>query len=432
MTASNRGARGLLGGTAIYTLSSLACASIPFLMLPVLTRLLTPEDYGTVAMFSVVVALFGALTGLSVNGAVAMRYFDRASIDFPRYVGSCMAILGVSTIAILTATAVSAPLLTRFTLLEPGWLELAVVVAGAQFVVQIALAIWQSAKQPWRFAGLRLFQALLDAAASIALVIGAGLAWQGRLTGIALASLAAAVLAGGVLMRGGWIRGPVSREYVSNAMRFGLPLVPHALGGLLTSILDRFLLSNLLGVGSTGVYMVALQIGMVLGLFTDSFNRAYAPWLIERLQHQDPRRDIKIVRFSYGYFAFVTIVAVITSVAAPVVIPILVGAQFARAAEVVGYMAFGYAFGGMYYMVTNYVFFAGRTTRLAIVTFCGGALNVAASYFLIQRNGVVGAAQGFMLSQAFVFLGTWRLAHQSRPMPWLSALAWRPSRSTSP
>lgn len=431
MSLLGRNARSLLGGTAVYTLSSLACAAIPFLMLPILTRALTPEEYGTVAMFSVVVALFGTLTGMSVSGAVAMRYFDRETIDFPRYVGSCTAILGVSTVLVFGVSAAAAPLLQEFTKLEPPWIYLAVAVAGAQFFVQIALAIWQSGKQPWRFAGLRMFQAILDAATSIVLVVGVGLAGQGRMTGIAAASLAAALLSVSILLRGGWIKGPVSREYVSSALHFGIPLVPHALGGLLTSILDRFLISNLLGVASTGVYMVALQIGMVLGLLTDSFNRAYAPWLIENLQRRDPARDVQIVRFTYGYFVLVIVLAALTALAVPLIMPILVGERFTEASKVVGFMAFGYAFGGMYYMVTNYVFFAGRTARLAVVTFSGGALNVVASYFLIQHNGVLGAAQGFMISQAYVFLGTWWLAQKSRPMPWLSALTWRSTRSTS-
>src|SRR5690606_13004257 len=90
-------ARSLLGPALIYAVSNGLAAGLPLLLLPILTRTLTPDEYGLVAMFSVVVTAFGALTGLSVHGAVSMRYFDRDSLDFPRYVGSCLAILAVST-----------------------------------------------------------------------------------------------------------------------------------------------------------------------------------------------------------------------------------------------------------------------------------------------------------------------------------------------
>lgn len=419
----------LLANALVYTLSNVACAAIPFLMLPLLTRVLTPHEYGTVAMFSVAVSFFSALTGLSVHGAVAMRFFERDTLDFPRFVATCLAILAASTVGVLAVVWLALPWLKALTQLPGLWLAAAVLVSCAAFVVQIQLAIWQSAKQPWRYGALRLFQALVDAAGSLALVLAAGLAWQGRLGGIAFAAIAAAVAAGILLARGGWLRFPPSRALAANALRFGVPLVPHALGGLLTSMLDRVLITNMVGIDSTGVYMVALQIGMVLGLLTDSFNRAFAPWLIESLRSNDERRDIVIVRFTYGYFVAVLLGAVLVGLAAPALLSVLVGDRFVVAAPMVLYTMLGYAFGGMYYMVTNYVFFAGLTGRLAIVTFTGGLLNVAASYLLIRRHGAIGAAQAFVLAQALIFAGTWWLAQQSRPMPWLKALHRSPAKA---
>ncbi|CAG1001361.1 hypothetical protein BURK2_03047 [Burkholderiales bacterium] len=406
----------------VYTASNIVCAAIPFLMLPILTRVLSPHEYGIVAMFSVVVSLLGALTGLSVSGAVGIRYFDRDTIDFPRYVATCLAILLTSTGAVLLAVALALPLLVNLTKLPGVWLCLAVLVSGTHFLIQTQLAIWQSAKQPWRYGALRLFQATTDALVSLGLVLVAGLAWQGRLGGIATASLVTAAVAMVLLVREKSVRRPFSKDYAVNALRFGVPLVPHAIGGLLTSMLDRFLVSNLIDVASTGLYMVALQIGMVLGLLTDSFNRAFAPSLLQALRHDDARRDIALVRFTYAYFVGVLLFAIVVGAFAPMLLSLLVGKDFAGAAPVVAFAMMGYAFGGMYYMVTNYVFFAGRTELLAMLTLGVGVFNVVASYYLIRTNGIIGAAQAFMASQALVFFGTWWLAHKCRPMPWLQAL----------
>jgi O-antigen/teichoic acid export membrane protein len=82
------------------------------------------------------------------------------------------------------------------------------------------------------------------------------------------------------------------------------------------------------------------------------------------------------------------------------------------------YLSIGAAFSAMYYMVTNYVFYGGRTGTLALITFGGGVVSVTATSVLVSWNGIVGAAQGFMIAQLFIFLATWRLAHHARPMPW--------------
>lgn len=54
--------RKLFGNAAIYLGANILNAGIPFLLLPILTRVLTPADYGIVAMFSVVVSILGAFT----------------------------------------------------------------------------------------------------------------------------------------------------------------------------------------------------------------------------------------------------------------------------------------------------------------------------------------------------------------------------------
>lgn len=414
-----RAGRALFGSALVYAVTNALSAGVPFLMLPVLTRVLQPEEYGLVAMFGVVVGVLGALTGLSVHGAVGVRYFQRDQIDLPRYVGTCLAILLASTLVVAALVAVLHPWLQDWTKLPARWLLIAVLVSGAQFVTQTQLALWQASRQAVRFAALRLSQAALDATVSLLLVLGVGLAWEGRAAGIALAACAAATAALFLLWRSGSAKLPPSRELARDALAFGVPLVPHALGGLLIAMVDRFMISNLLDVASTGIYMVGLQIGMVLGLFTDAFNKAYAPWLMESLRQQSHERDRLVVRLTYAYFVGVVAVALLLGWIAPGLLGVLVGEKYRAAAPIVVFITLGYAFGGMYYMVTNYVFFAGRTGRLAAVTLASGTFNVFASWWLLQRNGLVGAAQAFMLAQATLFVGTWVLAQRSRPMPWL-------------
>ena len=103
------GQRSLFGSAIVYTLTNAVSAGIPVLVLPVLTRVLTPEEYGRVAMFSVVVTLFGAFTGLNVHGAVGIRYFARKDVDFPRYVATCLIILAASTLVVLALVGLLLP-----------------------------------------------------------------------------------------------------------------------------------------------------------------------------------------------------------------------------------------------------------------------------------------------------------------------------------
>ena len=57
----------LVKNTGIYIITSIINSAIPFLLLPILTRHMTPEDYGMVSMFLLLVSFATPFVGLNVN-----------------------------------------------------------------------------------------------------------------------------------------------------------------------------------------------------------------------------------------------------------------------------------------------------------------------------------------------------------------------------
>lgn len=415
----------LMGSAAIYFVGNTLNATIPFFLLPVLTRVLTPADYGVLAMFLLTVNILGAFTGLSVHGAVAVRYFKLDESNMAQFVGSCLQILAVTTLVTLLVVVLALPALEAFTQLPGSWLICAVFVSSAQFVINIRLSLWQVKNRPVTFSVYQVLRGVLNIGLSFLFVFPLAMAWEGRALGHVLATAVFAAIGALLLWRASEVTRPETRAHAGDALRFGVPLVPHVLGGLLIVSVDRFMINSMLGLSETGIYMAALQIGMALGLLTEAFNRAYAPWLMGMLAKDDPARDLRVIRGTYLYFGLLLLAATLLALLAPFMLSILVGEEFRSATGVVAYTGFGFAFGGMYYMVTNYVFFSSKTGYLALNTFISGLFNIAATYVLIKWNGLVGAAQAFMLSQLFLFLGTWWIAHRVRPMPWRRAVSRR-------
>ncbi|MDO1742120.1 oligosaccharide flippase family protein, partial [Escherichia coli] len=55
-------------------------------------------------------------------------------------------------------------------------------------------------------------------------------------------------------------------SYIKDALKFGIPLVPHIVGIFFLSAIDRILISGKLGIEEAGVYMLGVQLslGMVV------------------------------------------------------------------------------------------------------------------------------------------------------------------------
>lgn len=83
----------LVKSSGIYAITNILNSAIPFFLLPILTRYLTPEEYGLVAMIGVLVGLTSPFVGINTHGAITRKYYDRDSIKFTEYVGNCLFIL---------------------------------------------------------------------------------------------------------------------------------------------------------------------------------------------------------------------------------------------------------------------------------------------------------------------------------------------------
>jgi O-antigen/teichoic acid export membrane protein len=104
----------------------------------------------------------------------------------------------------------------------------------------------------------------------------------------------------------------------------------------------------------------------------------------------------------------------------PFVIGIIVGEDFLPSAQLVIYIALGFALGGCYYMVVNYIFFVSKTEFLAIITLASGLLNIPITYILTLHMQLEGAAIAFLITHMISFLGSWLLSQRVYKMPWLS------------
>lgn len=419
---ASSGRRRLLGNALIYTAANILQSAIPFLLLPLLTRVLTPEQYGRVAIFMVLTAVFGAFSGLSVHGAVNVRYFDKGT-DIRRYLATVLLILACSTSVLLLVVLVASPWLTSWTELPFAALASAVLAATAQFIINIRLVMWQVQGMAMRYGLFQVAQVAFNLGLSLVLIMSFGLGWQGRTLGIVCALLAFAAIGLLTLQQSRLLDWRPTASYAKDAMRFGVPLIPHVIGTLFIASSDRLMVAGMLSVSEAGVYAAGMQVGMVVAVLADASVKAVSPWLYSRLAAPDAATKCRVVRFTYMYFAAIVAASLVFAAAAPHLL-LLVGKEFRSNPEVTGYVAVGGAFGGMYLMVVNYIFLAKRNELLSIASVSVGLLNLAASYHLVRAHGAVGAAQAYAASQFLLFMAIWAVSHRCYPMPWRAALRW--------
>ena len=406
---------GLVRAGAIYGAANVLSAAVPFLLLPVLTRALTPAQYGEVISFYLLVAVCSAFAGLGLHSAVGVRWLDSASGNPGRYTGSAVLLVVLTT---LLSALLSARLAPRFGIgLSADLCALAAVVAGANVVQGMRFAVWQSHERPLPAAVMQVVIALLNITLSLAGVLVLHLGGRGRILGASVASLVVASAAIASMIRDESAT-RASLADIRALLRFGVPLTPHALAGTFLGNADRFAVGSYLGVATLGVYGTATQLGSVLGVLADAFTKAYSPTAYRWLSRRTARSRLRVVAVAYLSIPMWLLTAGALWAIFAVVAPLLLGAQYRSAAGLAIWFLIGGALNAVYLNIAGLFFFTGKTEWISLASVAASLLALLVAPAAVSRLGVVGGGATYVVSQATLLLTAFVLSDRINPMPW--------------
>ncbi|WP_073200473.1 lipopolysaccharide biosynthesis protein [Gracilibacillus kekensis] len=415
----------LFQSATIYVSSTILNAAVPFFLIPIYTRNMSTEDYGLFSMFQMVLLIFGPVVGLSIHGAVTRQYFERDKIDFAKYVTNTLLVLLSSTVIISVLNSVFSNIIFNLTDLNWRWIQLAILVAASQFLFQVVLVLFQVQHQPYKYGAFLISQSMLNGILSIVLVVNFNMGWQGAVLGLSISYILYGFIGIFIIKSQKLLKFQYSYSYIKHAIKFGVPLIPVVLGMALINVSDRLFIKNIVGIEAAGIYTIGYQISMILMIVINSFNKAWVPWFFERLKLDQLIVRKRIVKFTYFYFIIVIVAAVVLGILSPYIISFYVAEEFHDASKFVLWISIGYAFNGMYKMMTNYVHYAQKTHLNFGVMIIVVPLNLILNNLFITHFGAIGASYASALSFLLAFVLMWVLSSKVYSMPWFSLLKKR-------
>jgi O-antigen/teichoic acid export membrane protein len=405
---------------AIYAGANIAAAAVPFALLPLLTRILTPADYGHIVAFSLLVTLCMPFAGLSVHSAVGVAWFNKPRKEISSFNGTALTL-------ILITTALTAPVVVLVIGEMPSlvadlpavWGAIAALTAGANVILQCRLVLWQSQGRAWNNAVLQVAASVLNVGLSLTAVLILGWGADGRNAGIAFSSTIMALVAFGLFAASRDAIWSFRPGFLLEQIRYGMPLVPHVLAGVALGTIDRWMVSSQLGAHALGLYGAVAQLGMMMTILADAFVKAYNPWLYAKLASTDVSDKMKVVGVMYVALPAFLILALAIGVFLRLTSGLLLGPNYAGwVTHMLRYFLLGGAFTGLYYCTASIYFFSGRTGLLASCTACAAVIGAVPVYFLVSSLGVQGGAIGFAVMQGLLALFATVTAFRVFDLPW--------------
>ena len=419
--------RSFFTSVGIYGVTNVAERSIPILLLPVLTKLLSPAHFGIVIIFSAMRANCQSAISMSTPSAVGRAYFDRdkEGFAFPCYLFNAL-LVNTALFAIVAVALVSfKSLIPGVKTLTTPWILFVPVYVLATSIGVVKAKLWVYQKKPAAYGLFRISRAVVEVGLSILLLKFLLTSWQGRVLGIGVTELLFCVIAMLLLFRQDKLILRLNRDYIKDVIRFGLPLIPHVIAWALVSTMDKFFLMEMEGKAVTGIYGVGYALASAIALGAAAVDMSAEPIIYEKLGDLKRPTARKLVLLTYLYMAILALAAIGLWLVAPLALRILVDKRFHGAQEYVAWLAAAFACLGMYRIFSKYIVYSKKTYLLAYITVTAGIVAIPANYILIKLNGAIGAAQATFVAFTISFVLAWWLAGRLYPMPWFSV--FRPS-----
>ena len=397
-----------------------AIRMIGIVSVAVLARLLTPEDFGIVAMALVVAGLLDTLAYAGVDLALI-----RSKADTSEHRNSAW------TIQVLQAAIVAALLIAVAPLAAAYYSEPRVAIVIRCLAVKAFIDGFQNI-------GIVAFQKELDFAKefrfnvysrllNLVVAIGAALIFRNYLA-LVIGMLSGALITVVLSYAMHPYRPRFSFAKLKNLSSFSTWLLVSRVGTFLSGGSDQFIAGGIVGATSLGNYNVATQLATIPSVeLVMPMRRALFPNL-SKLQ-EEPAAFRKMVLQAFSTLAILCFSLGLGLVmTADEVVPIILGTQWHDSIPLMKWLALYGAFAGLASMLEIPMWVMGNTQRTALLAWLQVVFLVPLIIFSIGEYGIVGAA----MSRAIVAIVMLPLALYltSRVCPIsfrdLASALWRP------
>ena len=385
----------------LYMLPLVLGNLLPFATLPILTRILSTEDYGVLALAQVYAAVVSGLANFGMTIAYDRNYFQyrQDTRTAAALLFSSMAFVAAMSVACLLTTFFFRAPLAEWIIGAVGHDELLVVALAAScmiFVNQLFFVHLRNSENARAYVGYTLAGNLMTVALSLYLVAIArtgviGLVW-GPL--ISQACIFAAL---------SWrflrtMNLSFDRPLLTESLKLSYPLIPRIFLGTIDNQFDKYMIGLFGTLGGVGVYRIGQQVATLVFSYMTQLENVFLP-RVYRSMFDDPQQGGKVAGRTLTPFAYVSIaVAMIVALFSEEVIALLTPPSFHGAADIVAVLSIycGFLFFGK--IIGTQLLFMKKSFLTSAMGIAGLALNIALCIPLIQLWGAIGAAWAVLLA----------------------------------
>lgn len=369
-----------------YTICNFMQKGISLITVPIFTRLLTTEEYGTYTVFTSWESIISIFATLNLTYYVFDKGMVKFEDDRDDFIASLQGLGSLICLFVFLLYFALSGWLRKFTKLSNSIMLL----MACYLLFSPATKFW-SARQRFEY---RYKPLVFITLCSIILDFILGILLVSILENGGFARILSIVLAGvGVgsvfyVMNASKGSSIIVTKYWHYALAFNIPLIPHFLTSIILHNADRIMINNMCGASAAAIYAVAYSGGMIMVLVNNSVQQSMLPWIYTRMKRNEYEGIPAALNITLLLIAGLNIILISF---APEIIAILAPEKYHGAIWVIPPVAASAYFMYLYNLFANVEMYFEETKLITISSIGLALLNIFLNYIFIKEYGYIAA-----------------------------------------
>ncbi|MDR2591014.1 MAG: oligosaccharide flippase family protein [Oscillospiraceae bacterium] len=376
-----------LKNSFIYTVGVALNQGSNFLLIIILARILSPDDYELMALYSLWVNVclsFMGLQGASSMNNALNEYNEKEMKSYS---------FTLSIVSLLFSTVILSIVLITYNLLE-NIIGFPVFIA-ALFLLQTAMSqfsvIRLEKNRVLKKAVSAVFWSssipLLRLILSLLLTIFVFKNYLGDIYGFFMSAIIIGTIA--VVITTVESKGRFNIKYIKYFLPISIPIIFHSISSILIAGTDKYMLFQMLGEGEMGVYSYIFSISLIpTGLWV-AINNSWTVMYFDRLKNNETKAICDVTN---TYIRLILCVYILILLILPDVIRIIAVPEYHSGITYSVLVMSGGFFTFLYTICATHEVYAKKTIYIPLATIIAASVNVGLNFIFIPHYGAYGAA----------------------------------------
>ena len=395
-----RPAKTAIKHSSIYAAGNISRQLVGFLMLPIYTRFLSPEDYGVIGLLTLSISVIEIVLGVRLLQAISKFYYEQDNLkDRNAVISGAFVLTGCASLIPALAFMLGSTHISEFLFKTPEF-GLIVAIFSIQMISHAienyALFYIRVQERPWLYISVSFAKLLVQLSLNIFFVVWLELGILGIAYSAGISAVVFSLSLGFYTLSRTGIR--VKWPLLKAMLIFSWPLWLTGLAALYVSSSNIYFIGLFASIAHVGLYQLAAKFGSITSTLVWQPFSQY--WQTERFKIYHEGADNHAYNDIFQIIATLLIIAsTAVSLLAQPVIKLMASPEFHPAISAVPYLVFANLFASLTVFFNFSLLVKERTQWIAKLQYAMAGIVTILFLLLIPSMGFQGAALAMAMAE---------------------------------